>query len=231
MNCHDVRSRLDDYLEDALSPSARRQVEDHLAVCDACRSELSSIGALLDTAQDLQRRQLEPGRDLWPAIHRRIVDTRYVERRSWKARLGLARPRFVWQFAAAAVILILALGFGVPRLSRWSPFRDGARLMGGAAPVPEETSGPDATGQFAALDSEVSTARQQIYQAAAADSTTEGSWKTFDDNLRVLDRAIRESRAALAQDPDNPLLQKTILGAYQKQLDLLRWASRLVHEG
>lgn len=231
MNCHDARDRLDDYLEDALAPGERRRVEEHLSSCDACRSELSSIGALLDTAQDLQRRRVEPGRDLWPELRRRLADPRHREGRSWRERLGLERPRFVWQFSAAAVVLLVAIGLGASYVSRRFPLREEGRLASVEAVAPGDQAGAGLADQLAALDSEVSLARRQISQAAAADSTAGGSWGTFDANLQVLDRAIRESRAALEQDPENPRLQKTILSAYQKQLDLLRWASRFVHQG
>jgi len=56
------------------------------------------------------------------------------------------------------------------------------------------------------------------------------SWRLFDQGLAVLDSAIKDSRAALERDPSNPVLQKSLLAAYQKQLELIRWANRVVRQ-
>lgn len=56
------------------------------------------------------------------------------------------------------------------------------------------------------------------------------SWRVFDQGLAVLDSAIKDSRAALERDPNNPVLQKSLLAAYQKQLELIRWANRVVRQ-
>jgi hypothetical protein len=66
---------------------------------------------------------------------------------------------------------------------------------------------------------------------AEGDTTaTTPSWRLFDQGLAVLDRAISDSRAALERDPNNPVLQKSLLAAYQKQLELIRWANRVVRQ-
>lgn len=84
---------------------------------------------------------------------------------------------------------------------------------------PAGTGGPEAQGGQGA-------------QGGPSDSTaTTPSWRLFDEGLAVLDQAIQESRAALERDPNNPVLQKSLLAAYQKQLELLRWANRVVRQG
>ena len=65
----------------------------------------------------------------------------------------------------------------------------------------------------------------------AATNADTPSWRLFDQGLAVLDQAIKDSRAALERDPNNPILQKSLLAAYQKQLELIRWANRVVRQG
>ena len=225
MSCRETLERLDDYLDDALSTGGRRQVEEHLNRCDRCRKELASLGALLDTAQELSARRVEPGRDLWPGIERRLAGS--PRPRPWHSRRWFGSPALLWRIAGAAAVLVVGL-FLVQRAANVGPIsgRETAGAPKGAdagAPLDE---------QLVSLDTEVNSVRRDVSAAAGGmDNAAVGSWEVFDSNLQVLDQAIRESRAALARDPENPVLQKSLLGAYQKQLELLRWASRILQQG
>jgi hypothetical protein len=114
------------------------------------------------------------------------------------------------------------------------------------------------TRELAMLDAQVESSRQSVRLAGGAgttdsatdtatepegDSTVDRTvdikadttavtppWRLFDQGLAVLDQAIMDSRAALERDPSNPLLQKSLLAAYQKQLELIRWANRVVRQ-
>ena len=46
-------------------------------------------------------------------------------------------------------------------------------------------------------------------------------------NLRLVDSAIRENRAALANDPHNPLLESRLIDVLNSKIDLLRTAALL----
>ncbi len=43
MNCHDVQSSLNDYLDTELESSIRKEINDHLLTCDSCRAELQTL--------------------------------------------------------------------------------------------------------------------------------------------------------------------------------------------
>ena len=73
MNHADALNRLEEYFDGTLSPAAHREIEAHLAGCESCRDELSSLGALLDTVAELREKRTEPPRDLWPDIATRIA--------------------------------------------------------------------------------------------------------------------------------------------------------------
>ena len=45
-------------------------------------------------------------------------------------------------------------------------------------------------------------------------------------NLRIIDAAIADSRAALAGDPGNAELRRLFAAAYRQKVELLRWAAR-----
>ena len=48
MNCHQCQEQLTDYLEGLLEPSAREQIEAHLAFCSDCQAEREAVGQLVD---------------------------------------------------------------------------------------------------------------------------------------------------------------------------------------
>ena len=91
------------------------------------------------------------------------------------------------------------------------------------------------TRELAMLEQQVQASRSSVSPAPVSGSTdttaVPPSRRAFDQGLDLLDQAIRDSRAALQNDPNNPFLQKSLLAAYQKQLELIRWANRVVRQG
>ena len=61
--------------------------------------------------------------------------------------------------------------------------------------------------------------------AAQRDSLTPETIRLVEDNLRVIDAALGEARAALREDPANPALTDLVRSAYEKKIDLLRHAT------
>jgi hypothetical protein len=294
MNHADAFGRLEEYFDGSLPPGVHRDIEAHLGSCPACREELTSLGALLDTVARLRGREVEPERDLWPGIATRMAnrDDQGSARsgaRGQSAEPDLSSLTGVTDMtdvtdrrestgvtgASARTIGIagttLTSGRSRDFLARTSSGRLRRSLVFGTAglaaaaaalwllwPKAEVTStaevppGGVVAGELAALDQEVKSARQSIHPdsapatalgsateaapgtataAAPADTAATGAtWRDFDQGLEVLDAALRESRAALARDPGNPVLQKSVLAAYQKQLELIRWANRVVRQ-
>jgi anti-sigma factor RsiW len=88
----DLRDALPDYLHDRLDAARRRQVESHLAGCEACREELSLLRALRATMRRASPVDVE-------AIAAAIPPYRAPAQRSWA--IG-------WR--AAAAIVAIAVG-------------------------------------------------------------------------------------------------------------------------
>jgi anti-sigma factor RsiW len=72
MEHREIRERLNDYAENALSERDRRTVDAHLESCPDCAEELAALRRLLDAASRLPR-TLEPERDLWPSVRSEIA--------------------------------------------------------------------------------------------------------------------------------------------------------------
>ena len=285
MNHAIALTHLDGYFDGTLPSDVHREIEAHLADCQRCRDELSSLGALLDTVAEMRGKQVEPSRDLWPEIAAQIAcgprggaqpsggpgrrGDRGFAAGGWsplRGAIGDRRKPWPWLagavgLAAVALLLFAVLGGKDGRL----------RLAGGAGGTEGEPgttvssatmSAAGANGimtrELAMLGAQVQSSRQSVRQAGgtrttdvttdtATDTGTETltdikadigadttavtpSWRLFDQGLAVLDQAIKDSRAALERDPNNPILRKSLLAAYQKQLELIRWANRVVRQ-
>ena len=87
--CHD-RERLIDYIYDECGAGERREIEDHLAGCPACRQEAAGLRAV---RQDLLAWDVPSHASIWrPVTPARV---------SWRAVPG-------WAFAAAASLMLLS---------------------------------------------------------------------------------------------------------------------------
>ena len=57
-NCKDINNLLPAYLDDALSPSEKQRVEEHLAVCSRCRQDVADLSKAVSLLHNLE--EVEP---------------------------------------------------------------------------------------------------------------------------------------------------------------------------
>jgi len=212
MTCTEIQDRLDDYVDGSLSEREFQEVELHLHDCAECRKHERALRSLLAQAEALPR-EIDPHRDLWPGIAERLGE------RSLLARFpSFARRPAAWGSLAAAAAIVLAVA---------SLVRQGS----GTPP------GPVSTGTPVAVKSESLDPAEQEYQRATSELMSalskqrEGlapeTQKAVDDNLRVIDGALRDLRVALQKDPGNQKLNKMLVATHQKKVDMLRYLLKL----
>jgi hypothetical protein len=213
MSHDELRQMLDDYADGALAAGETRRIEVHLAECAACRAELADLRALLDAARRLPR-GIEPPHELWPAVDARLGRPSLGSRSLWSLRYPLA----------AAAALLIAVSAAATALF----------LGHSAAPAARGTIG-DAAGapalfvEWRAAEEEYLRASAELARAldAARPGMDPGTYELVLSNLRVIDAAIQESRAALALDPANRELVEMLAARYRTKIDVLRDAARL----
>lgn len=211
MTCSELDEVLDAYLDGTLDPAQRGIVEAHLAGCPECRAQAGALRSLLADARALPP-EIRPTRELWPGIASRL-DASVV--RDFKTR---PQPRRRWAPLAAAAVLLVAAS--VLLTLQFATSRTMTRALPPAAGViPASTQSMDADFVRAAVDLEQALAEQR-------DRLAPSTIATLERNLAVIDRAIEESRAALAADPANRDLRALLLGAHRQKLDLLERATR-----
>ena len=162
---------------------------------------------LLEQASNLPR-DIEPPRDLWPAISARLAE-----------RSPATSRRFTWPMALAAGFLVAT----VSALLTWGLMRnpEPANVIAStgtteAMPMPVNY-GPNSalgTAQLKAREELLAQFRQRLAQLPPA------TRETVVRNLGIIQRAADEIDAALAQDPASGMLNSLLLNAYQQELQI-----------
>lgn len=219
MREHLSESLLNDWADDALSTTQKAEVEQHIATCTQCSDAAYGLRSLLGDLHALPA-TVEPPSSLRTAVRERI-DTAP----SQSALRLEAAPRVHWSDRslramriplAAAAALLVALGATMTIWLGDNDEPDSAALA--AALVDAEFA--DVEIRYREATEELETLLREVRAALPA-----GTIRLLDQDLAVLDTALREARDALALDPGNPTLTTILLASYEKKLDLLRRAA------
>lgn len=213
-------AELSAYLDGDLGPARRAEIETHLSECAACAAAAADLRGLKGAASTLAER--DPAADLWPGIRQRITAREDVPVVPITRPVG-RRVSFSWVQLAAASVALLVLGAA----SVWLAVSGRAP---GVAPVAErETAAPDGTVSLAADYGDA------VYEAAVADleaaldasrdELDPQTVRTIEQNLAIIDRAIEDTRRALAADPNSTYLSAHLAEQQQRKLDVLRTAT------
>jgi anti-sigma factor RsiW len=208
MTCQEAMGRLDDYVDGALSEAEFQEVELHLAGCASCASELAFLRDLLSEAARLPRGIAPPG-DLWPAIASRL-GSRAAPRTYWMA--GLA--------AAAAVAVAVTFAVRSPHGAATAPGPAGAIATVSTEGLPPEL-------EKAEREYERATAQLLAALASRRDTLPAETAQALEVNLRAIDQALVEVRAAVRADPTNPRLNHLLASTHQRKVETLRRVVKL----
>jgi anti-sigma factor RsiW len=209
--------RLSEYIDGELTPDERAQLEAHLVTCAGCAGTLEELRDVVLRAGALPPRP--PDADLWPGIAPRLeLSAPVVPFRPTRARrFAFTMPQLV----AAGLALMVMSGGGVWVVQHGGRATDLPQVAASADPsvVPASLADPRYDEAIADL--------QQALNAGRADLDP-GTIRVLEANLEVIDKAIEQSRRALAADPANVYLNNHLADARQRKLALLRRAAALV---
>ena len=198
MMCPHMEGKLNEYVDGTLAAPERATVDAHLADCAGCQAAIVGLRALVTAAAALPK-SIEPKRNLWTTIEARIGQraTGNVQRAFWRGAL------------AAAAVLVIALGL-------YRLLRPSIALYGPAE------GWEVVVGEFDRSTDELSR-----ILVTEGDRLSPETVSLLEHNLRIIDGAIAESRAALARDPANRELRGLWAAAARQKVELLRWAARV----
>jgi hypothetical protein len=229
MTHEQILELLDDYVGGELPPREERDVRRHLMQCDPCRAEEQVLRALLDEAAELPD-AIAPPRDLWQDIAPRLESRAPQVEREDEVRIGRkVRPLPAWMLAAASVALVVTTSFATLRFSGSGDARTPTLAAEQAHPPAQAGGPPTALASFQPAEQEYERAIGDLQTALETrrSELAPQTVATLEENLRIIDQAIRESRAALAADPNRPELTRMLTDAYDAKLDVLRRAVSL----
>jgi hypothetical protein len=241
--CDLMCERLSAYIEGDLTPDEQARAEQHLGECETCAEALVELRAIAGEAAQLPL--LSPSRDLWAGIEARI-STPITLLDSAPARVRRA-PQRQWQYAIAAAALV-AVGAGATYLLAVRPGattspagsvatnapprnQDTLRTPSNAPTQASPVAPAAATASRVSLrKKEMSATRIYDHEISLLDSLVHTRRESLDpktvkiieQNLKIIDKAIAESRAALANDPKSPLLTNQLDNVLGSKVELLR---------
>jgi hypothetical protein len=164
-------------------------------------------------------REAQPGRDLWPAIARRMAAAPGSDRAH-----AMEARRAPWPMALAASVGVLALAGALS----WSVLQERARVEQTARRTVPASPG-------------ITLASLEPPQDAAYVAARAALERTFNERLNLLApatqariradlalirKANQDISAALAQDPASPVLWQLLRGAWQQEIDLYKNIAR-----
>jgi hypothetical protein len=221
-------AQLSPYLDGELDDISRARLEAHLGECLECASILADLRALVAAAAEHPGRA--PERDLWPAIRAGLDDTRILELHPVAALAGPpARGRFGWRELIAASVLMAAVGGAAGWLAFRGPgsgVRSGAATR--AAEEPADTPVSAANVDFSEAKYDTAVRDLEVLLSAGRDRLDSATVRIVEQNLRRIDDAIAEARAAIQQDPANAYLSRQIAANMRRKLHLLRVATNAI---
>ncbi len=155
--------------------------------------------------------EVTPERDLWPGIELATSQPANLKRTVWNS---------VWA-QAAAVLLLVGGSSGVTYLAMTDRADTSPVVANGTALVFEPVSGKFGGTYY--LGPDYQDARRSL--AAKVDDElsrlTQEERAEVEKNIALIRTAIEDINKALAEEPDNALLQRLLLSTYREELGLM----------
>ena len=223
--------RLSDYADGELDAAERAAVEAHLAGCAPCRTALDELRAVVARAKALS--DPAPPTDLWPGIAAQIAapTARHPRVSPFRRALSSRRFSFTLPQLAAAGIALMVLSGGLVWMARSGDPRADFDPVSAHLEAPEENVPAVRPANFADEHYDEAVADLQKTLESGRQALDAETIRVLEENLAAIDRAIDQSRRALAADPANVYLNTHLASARQRKLALLRRASALASMG
>jgi len=228
----------------------REEVERHMEDCAECRSEVEWIQELRREAQSLNAQEVPPPEGLWARVEAGVHGSsrpasRGPDGNASPVTIDLAQARLArrgggggwtrYTLQAAAVLAFAAIS-SLAALTLLRTGNGGVGDPNGSAGAPALVGEGEAQGgsvRFASameeLESAYAPAIRELEGALERDreNLSPATIQILEENLRIIDEAIRDALTALAADPGSSLATGLVGGMYETKLQVLQQAVRL----
>ncbi len=204
--------RLNDYVDETLDAGTRRSIEGHLGECAACRALVDDLRSLRSAAARLPR-SIDPSRDLWPELERRIghASAAGEKGRPWRGIL-----------AAAAAVVVLAAGAALLLDRASGPPHGALRPEAGTRGDAMRASLREAEADYERVSADLETLLRQR-RSRMSPATVD----VIERNLAIIDEAFWEIRTALENDPRSAAHRALLTSLCRQKMMLLEQATSL----
>jgi hypothetical protein len=223
-------ARLSEYIDGELAQHESEALEAHLLECADCGRTLQELRAVVARAAHVIDRP--PENDLWQNIAARIAhaDVATDESLPRKRRVTFAVSQLV---AAGIVLMLLSSGSMYLILTRTR-----APQLAEQANTPAAVQAPVTTDKAVARPVTVESPAANNYDVAIRElegalrdgrpGLDTATVRILESNMRTIDNAITDARAALGRDPGNPYLNRYLDQTMQRKIQLLRRATGIL---
>ena len=200
---HLTESQINDLVDESLGQEELARALLHVAECAACRGEVEALRTVLHRIAQLPS-SIAPERDLRPDVWAQ-ADRKTL----WSWRYPLA----------AAAVLLIAISSAITIF---------VTRADDNAPVLKAAQQPAQPIDLVSLERQYSTEVEELQHLLGQnrEALAPETVRILEENLRIIDGAIAEARAAIDRDPQSRMLGELLRSAYQRKVDLLKQAAR-----
>ena len=214
MNCSDIKHKISDWLDGGLVLSEESSVQAHLKICSDCSVFYEEIRIIKINARNLD--PLEPPSHLWANLQAQLIAEEMVkgqERLSfWERFLPLRIVQNLKPALSGAILALILAGSFFYIYQRHHPDEN---IVSSETEVIRELR-------------QAETHYQKAIQALNEDSRRKietldpAMAQILNDNLATMDYYLKECNDAVQSNPDNPLVHRYLLTAYQKKIEIMQ---------
>jgi hypothetical protein len=212
MKCIEIQSKISDWVDGG---PAEGEVESHLKVCRACASFHEDVLALKQSSRALEL--VDPPGRLWASLQVQLVSEGLIK--TQEAKEGFWQrwfptvlvPGLKPAFGGAILALILSTTFFYFYGQRGG---QEARITSEAQVFRDLQQAELHYQKAIEALSEVSQRKIETLDPAMA--------QILNDNLATMDYYVKECQDAVKSSPDNPLVHRYLLTAYQKKIEIMQ---------
>ncbi len=248
---HPESEQLSAFAEGRLQETRLREVvERHLEDCPDCRSEVAWIRELRTEALSLKSQEAPPPEGLWARVEAGIhasgrpasqgpagdappATMDLSQARRGRRSGGGGWTRYTLQAAAVLALVAISSFTALTLLRTGNGGVDDPDGSAGAPALVAEREAPGGSVRFASamekLESAYAPAILELERALERDreNLAPATIQVLEENLRIIDEALRDALTALAADPGSSMATGLVGGMYETKLQVLQQAVRL----
>jgi predicted anti-sigma-YlaC factor YlaD len=211
MRCTKAQRLISNHIDRLLDGRQTQVLEQHLKACKACTELLNDMQMIAGEAKNME--SVLPSENLWAGIKNQIL------KNDRKSRSRQSEIRWLFRFSLYSRELAFSASGFLAGLVLMTLFYYGTPFIQNDRRIP----GRVASNQFKEVERHYQLAIEVLNQAISKQNVELGPElaTVFEENLEIIDDAIRSFRTAMNEYPEDQEANEYLLICYRKKLELL----------